>query len=90
VRAHPRGWDEVRLLACLADMKEIDYRNTLAVASLIELLVERGVVDPEALARKARQLDAQIPAGAASAVVPLARARRRPPAAEPGVLPFRP
>jgi hypothetical protein len=38
-------------------MKEIDYRNTLAVASLIELLLEKGVLARDELAAKVRELD---------------------------------
>jgi hypothetical protein len=52
------AWDGILLGAQLADMKEIDYRNTLAIASLIECLVERGILDRRQLAAKARELDA--------------------------------
>jgi hypothetical protein len=49
--------DELRIGACLADLKEMDYRNALAVASLVELLAEKGLVDLTELARKAADLD---------------------------------
>lgn len=49
---------EVALGAQLADMKDVDYRNTLAIASLIELLTEKGVISRQELARKAQTLDA--------------------------------
>lgn len=52
------AWERALLGAQLADMKEIDYRNTLAIASLIECLVERGLLDRSELAAKARDLDA--------------------------------
>jgi hypothetical protein len=55
VRPQPVA-DKLRLMACLADLKEIDYRNTLAIASLIEVLVEHGLLDPAELARKADEL----------------------------------
>ena len=51
------GWDEVRWGACIADMKEVDYQNTLAIAALIEVLANKGLLDLEALGRKAAELD---------------------------------
>lgn len=47
----------VLLGAEIADMKDVDYRNTLALCSLIELLCERGLIRREDLAAKARHLD---------------------------------
>lgn len=51
------GWDEVRWGACMADMKEVDYRNTLAIAALVEVLASKGLIDLDALAAKAAELD---------------------------------
>jgi hypothetical protein len=48
----------VMLGAEIADLKDVDYRNTLAICSLIELLCERGLIRREDLAAKARLLDA--------------------------------
>lgn len=50
-------WSEIEFGARLADMQEVDYRNTLAVATLIELLIEHGVITPEELRRKSAELD---------------------------------
>jgi len=50
-------WNEVEFGARLADMQEVDYRNTLAIASLIELLIERGLLDADELRRKSLELD---------------------------------
>lgn len=47
----------VDLLAQLSDMKDIDYRNTLAIASIIEILIERGIIKRNEVVIKARQLD---------------------------------
>lgn len=41
----------------IADLKEIDYRNTLAIASMIEILVEKGIIDKSDISRKARELE---------------------------------
>ena len=34
-------------IAQLADLKEVDYRNTLALAALLQLLMEKGIVARE-------------------------------------------
>lgn len=52
-------WEEVLLGARLADMREAQYRNTLALASLLELLESRGIVDRQEFARIAQRLDQQ-------------------------------
>ncbi len=41
----------------IADLKEIDYRNTLAIASMIEVLIEKGIIDKSDISRKARELE---------------------------------
>ena len=52
-------WSTVLFGARLADMRDVDYRNTLAIASLIELLVQKGIVTPDELADKSRTLDTE-------------------------------
>ncbi len=47
----------VNIIAQLSDMKDTDYRNTLAIASLIEVLIEKGIINRNEIAIKARQLD---------------------------------
>jgi hypothetical protein len=49
--------DNIDVIAQLGDLKEIDYRNTLAITSLIELLIEKGLLDRRELALKAHQLN---------------------------------
>jgi len=41
----------------IADLKDTDYRNTLAAAVLVELLIEKGVFTREEFAAKARELE---------------------------------
>lgn len=41
----------------IADLKDTDYRNTLAAAVLVELLIEKGVFTREEFALKARELE---------------------------------
>ena len=49
--------NQVNLVSQISDMKTIDYRNTLAVASLIELLIEKQIITRHEFARKAQDLD---------------------------------
>ncbi|MTI48747.1 hypothetical protein [Sporosalibacterium faouarense] len=49
--------NELEILAKLGDMKEVDYRNTLALASIIEVLVDKGVINRRDIATKAKELD---------------------------------
>lgn len=41
----------------IADLKEIDYKNTLAIASIIELLIDKGIINRNDIALKAMQLE---------------------------------
>ena len=43
----------------IADLKEIDYKNTLAITSIIELLIEKGILDRYEVAEKAQFLEDQ-------------------------------
>lgn len=48
---------DINIFAEISDMKIVDYRNTLALASLIEVLIEKGVIGKNDVALKARELD---------------------------------
>lgn len=48
---------DIDIIGQLADLKEIDYRNTLAIATLIELIIEKGLCTRQEFTRKARELD---------------------------------
>ncbi len=49
--------DEIDLKAQLSDLKEIDYRNTLAIAAVIEVLLDKKIITREDIAKKAKTLD---------------------------------
>ncbi|MFV9510333.1 hypothetical protein [Tepidibacillus sp. LV47] len=49
---------EVDLIAKLADLKEVDYKNTLVLTALIELLVEKGLITRKEVIEKEEQLEA--------------------------------
>lgn len=48
---------DIDLYAQIGDLKEVDYRNTLAIATLIELLVSKGLIDRMDFAKVAQKLD---------------------------------
>ena len=48
---------DVNIVSQLGKMKETDYRNTLAIATLIELLIEKGVITKQEFSSKSYQLD---------------------------------
>ncbi|MDF2572918.1 MAG: hypothetical protein K0R55_4522 [Sporomusa sp.] len=41
----------------LSDLKDVDYKNTLAIAVLIELLIEKGLFTRQEFAQKAQELE---------------------------------
>lgn len=51
------SFDKIDIYAKIGDLKDIDYRNTLAIATLIELLVEKRIITREEFSRKAYTLD---------------------------------
>lgn len=53
-------FQEVNVLAKLADLQETDYQNTILLHGLIEILIQKGVLTREELFGKARQIDTQL------------------------------
>lgn len=51
------SFQEIDLIGQISDMKNIDYRNTLAIATLIELLVEKNIITRQEFSKKAHYLD---------------------------------
>lgn len=47
------------IIGQLADLKEIDYKNTLAITCVIELLIEKGLLNRHEVAEKAEFLENQ-------------------------------
>jgi hypothetical protein len=50
-------FDQIQIVGKLADLKEEHYRNTLALCTLIELLVDKGLFTREEIAAKANEID---------------------------------
>lgn len=49
--------NKLEIISQLSDIKEVEYRNTLAITSIIELLVEKNLISKEDIAKKAAELD---------------------------------
>ena len=47
----------IDIIGQLSDLKHIDYRNTLAISTMLELLIDKGFITREEFARKAAQLE---------------------------------
>lgn len=49
--------NEINVIAKLADLKESHYQNLLTLSVLIELLIDKGILNREELQEKALSLD---------------------------------
>lgn len=49
--------NKIEIISQIGDLKEIDYRNTLAIATLIELLIDKGIITRQEFSRKSYFLD---------------------------------
>lgn len=47
----------LEIMGHIADLKDVDYRNTLAISVLIELLIEQGLFTRQQFAQKAGELE---------------------------------
>ncbi len=68
-------WEEVLLGAALADVKDAVYRNTLALAAVLDVLAEKGVLTPGEVRRASARLDGHAAAGWEAAAPPGLAAR---------------
>jgi len=50
-------YNVVNILAQIADLKNSDYKNTLAICTIIELLIEKGILSRQELLDKSLQID---------------------------------
>ncbi len=49
--------NNLEIVGQIADLKDTDYKNTLALSVLIELLIEKGLFTRQEFALKARDLE---------------------------------
>jgi len=52
--------DKVEIISQIADVKEYLYRTTLGLTSLIESLIDKGVLTREDLLSKANELELEL------------------------------
>lgn len=53
-------WHYLDLAAQMGDMKDDQYRQLLALSTLIELLVDKGVLTPEEIRDKSLHMEAEL------------------------------
>lgn len=53
-------YDDVKIISQIADLKEVDYKNTLVITALVELLVEKGILSRQEILRKAQELEVDL------------------------------
>lgn len=51
------GLNTIDIIGQIADLKNTDYKNTLAIAVLIELLIDNGLFTRQDFARKAAEME---------------------------------
>lgn len=47
----------INIIGQIADLKDTDYKNTLAISTLLELLIEKNFFSREEFAHKALELE---------------------------------
>ncbi len=52
-----KAHDLMHIYATIGDLKDIDYRNTLAIATIIKVLVDKGIISEEEFRLQATLLD---------------------------------
>jgi hypothetical protein len=54
------GWHYLDLASQISDLKHDHYRQVLAVSTLIELLVEKGILTPDEIREKAALMEEEL------------------------------
>lgn len=47
---------DIKYILELYDIKDTEYKNTLAITSLIELLIDKGIITQSELAKKSYEI----------------------------------
>jgi hypothetical protein len=53
-------FQEINMIGKLADMKESNYKNTLLLTALVELLIDKGLLTRKEVLSKARNLESDL------------------------------
>ena len=54
---------EVDILYQISNLKEIDYKNTLATTGIIEILIEKNIITKSEFIKKINELDSEVSKG---------------------------
>ena len=65
---------DIDILGQIANLKDIDYKNMLALAALVELLIDKKIITAQEFAGKAQDLEL---ANLADIALTLRRSRKR-------------
>lgn len=49
--------DKLEIYNHILNIKETEYKNTLVIASIIEILIEKGIINKFDISIKAKELD---------------------------------
>ncbi len=49
--------DEIHIIGQIADLKDVDYKNTLVITALVELLIEKNVITRKEVLDKSYELE---------------------------------
>jgi hypothetical protein len=60
VRTSTSGWHYLELASQVSEMKHDHYRQLLALSTLIELLVEKGILTPDEIRDRAEQMESEL------------------------------
>ncbi|WP_270166970.1 hypothetical protein [Paenibacillus sp. SYP-B4298] len=70
-RSTSPAWEHVQLVGAIADLKDDHYQLLLTLSSMIELLIDKGILTREELADKAAILDRELTATISASLRPI-------------------
>ncbi|KRF10680.1 hypothetical protein [Paenibacillus sp. Soil787] len=53
----PSHFDEINMIGKLADLKDSHYHQSLVLSSLIQVLIDKGVITAQEIQLKSKELD---------------------------------
>ncbi|OPH53534.1 hypothetical protein BC351_06625 [Paenibacillus ferrarius] len=56
----PSHFDEINMIGKLADLKESHYHQSLVLSSLIQTLIDKGIITTQELQLKSQEIDAAL------------------------------
>ncbi|XEC95062.1 hypothetical protein AB6A23_00245 [Paenibacillus tarimensis] len=71
-KSNVSAWEQVNLVAGLADLKNDHYRTLLALSAMLELLIEKGLLTREELEQKTAHLDQELDSVISALLHPMA------------------